>query len=664
MIIVTLENFDGCLASLVKAPALAVDCETTGLFPYKKDDLFSIQVSDEFEDYYFNFIDYDPAEPVLDKSWIPKLQPLFMQKRIFMQNAKFDMAFLAKHGIEFSQTDMHDTEVCGRLIRNDHLKYSLDEQSKRELGEAKDDSVMEWLKKNKKFLATEIPGKDTVFKAFHFDEVPYEMITRYGCKDTRLTFALGMKQVGQISELVKEAGGLEKSVGAVFEMEKKLTHVCFEIERVGVQLDREYCEKAIEFESARIEKTERLFREQTGFGIVDSGKCLGPVFEGLGFKPGRTEADEYEVNDTFLETVDHPLAGIVQEYRDARKRANTYFKSYQYFADRHGAIHANMKQAGTKTGRFSYMDPNLQNIPKGDPEADDADSSPFPIRRAFIPRDGFFLLSVDYKQMEFCMMLDEAGQHDLIADIKSGHDAHEATSKLTGLTRRAAKVLNFGLLYGIGVVTLARNILKLTPEQKRALKVYETNQRAQTMSLIPEETMEICAPIILETKQFKMRYFAALPMVENFILQCSGAVKTRHKRSPGNGWVKTWFGRRAYFDDPKWAYKAANAKIQGGCADCVKIAMVRLFDYLRDAKSRMILQVHDELVFEWSFDELHLIDGMQKIMETSYPHRYLPLTCSMGFSLKSFYDMVDGDPRIEIGKETGNSISRKNSSEA
>ncbi len=605
MIVVTMENFKEVINKLLKEKFLSNDQETTGLFPYKKDRLFAIQFSDEVEDYYFNFQKYSTGEAVLDFSVIKELQPIFQGRTIFMQNAKFDMAFLYKEGIRFDGCDIHDTEVAGRIIRNDHLKYSLDEQAKRELGEEKDDRVMEYLKKNKLFTSETIPGKDTVFKSYQFNRVPFEIIAPYGCKDTNLTRKLGMKQISQLKEMSANAHPGTKTVWDVHVLEKRLIHTCFHIERVGVKIDREYCDEAIRFESDRIEKAERLFADKTGIQLIDSGQCLGPVFEALGYQPGRTETGEYEITDAFLETVSDPLGGIIQEFRNARKRANTYFKSYIYFADSSGVIHANMKQAGTRTGRFSYMDPNLQNIPSDDTDSESVDDSPYPIRRAFIPREGYFLLSIDLRQVEFRMMLDEAGQHDLINKIKEGHDPHTATAELTGLSRKAAKTLNFGLLYGMGLDKLAL-ALGITRE---------------------------------EAAQFKRKYFAALPMVEHFIVSCSGAVKSRHASDPGNGYIRTWDGRRGYFDDPKWAYRAANFKIQGGSAGLIKIAMNSIDDFLKDKKSRMLITIHDELVFELHESEFSIVSELKRLMCKAYPHRHLPMDCSVEYSKKSLGDL-------------------------
>jgi DNA polymerase I-like protein with 3'-5' exonuclease and polymerase domains len=919
MKIVTPENFDACIEELLKEDFLAVDTETTGLQPWKNDRLFSIQFSNSTEDYYFNFQEYTTGEAVLKFTDICELQPLFYLKTIFIQNAKFDMAFLWKEGIRFDRADIHCTEVAGRLLRSDHLSYSLDNQSKRELGESKDDRVMEWLKEHKAFTSIKIPGKDTVYKSYHFEKVPFELISSYGCLDTRLCYRLGMKQIGQLQALKAEARTGQKSVFDVYVMEKNLTHACLEIERVGIKIDEDYCNEAIEFEAKRIHKAQEEFTNITGKELTDSGKFLGPIFEELGFKPGKTDTGEDAVTDSFLSSVSHPISKVVREYRDASKRANTYFKSFLYYSDTEGVIHPNMKQAGTSTGRFSYIDPNClsmdtevltkngwvngdnyagqeicvynngkltwevpsnkfisskkiqsmitvknehfdmrmtdthrvlhrnrktlkelvteaKNFPKdshiihggllegtveenpsllklliaiqadghiinnksstkvsfefikerkikrlisileglpydysvgngkrwrvvvditkikdnmylhekkltfnfliltrelrtlvfeelkfwdGDSTRKEfsycsrhiqnmdvvqaiaasigyrchiyrhsnkkneayvasfvrrdysgtansivkkekskekvwcvkvssgfflarrgsdtfitgncqnipaEDSSSLPVRRAFVPRLGYLFLSIDYNQMEFRMMLDEAGQFDLIEKIKEGHDPHQATADLTGLTRSASKTLNFGLLYGMGIAKLAI-ALGCTFE---------------------------------EAKSFKKKYFRALPMVENFIVQCSGAVKQRLMQSPGNGWVRTWLGRRAYFNDENFAYRAANSKVQGGAADLVKTVMVILHEFLLKYQTRMVLQIHDEIVFELHEDEMELIPKIMHIMENTYPYKSLPLTCSMSFSLKSLYDLQEGDPRGYIGKEARNDFQGKN----
>lgn len=667
MIVVNAENFAVVVSKLLLAVQLAIDTETTGLFAYRKDRLFSIQISDETEDYYFNFQPYKTGEPVLDFELIKQLQPLFLGRLLFLQNAKFDMAFLCNEGIKFDGSKIHDTEVVGRIIRNDHLRYSLDEQSKRELGESKDDRVMDYLKKNKLFTATDIPGKDTVFKAFHFERVPFEIIAPYGCQDTRLTYMLGQKQLKQIEEIISK-DTLGANIQSIYDLEQRLIHTCFYMERRGIQIDREYCKNAVIHETKRIDKAKRDFLEQTKFELIDSGLCLGPIFKSLGFTPGKTPGGEDEVTDPFLESVTHPLGKIVQDFRGSRKRANTYFKSYIYFADKEGSIHATMRQAGTKTGRFSYGDPNLQNIPSGESDNESEEDSAFPIRRAFVPRKGFFFLSIDYKQMEFRMMLDDAGQIDLIKKINEGLDPHDATAELTGLSRKSAKTLNFGLLYGMGIVKLAFSILKMSPEQKAALRIYESHQRENKLGLLPEDAGKLAYPIVQEMKAFKKQYFDALPNVENFIIKCSGAIRERYGRTEKtanpNGWIKTWYGRRAYFDDPKWAYKAANARIQGGCADVVKLAMNRLDDYLLPHKSRMLVQIHDELLFEIAEDENFLIDEILNIMETTYPHKSIPLTVSMSYSVDSFFDMIDGDPRERIGKGQGNQLQGENQAPA
>jgi DNA polymerase I len=409
----------------------------------------------------------------------------------------------------------------------------------------------------------------------------------------------------------------ENTVEAVFGMESELVHACFAMERVGIKVDRKYCMDAIVHEDRRRREAEELFTQITGKEIIDSGDFLGPIFISLGFVPKATETGEHKITDDWLESIPHELALTVQKYRDSRKRANTYFRSFLYYTDKNDVLHADIKQAGTKTGRFSYKEPNLQNLPR--PKKD---TSIYPVRRAFVPRDGFRFVSLDYDQMEFRMMLDESAQHDLIDKIKlDGHDPHDATSDLTGFTRDTAKTINFALLYGLGLYELALK-LRISVE---------------------------------EAKTFKREYFQKLPMVQRFVMLCKSAVVIRDQRSRGNGWIKTWFGRRAYFSEERFSYRAANSKIQGGCADVVKIAMNGIYRELADYQSRMSIQIHDEILFELSLDEMHLVANLKDIMQNAYPHRHLPLTCSGSSGLKSFFDM---NVKIEdlVGEEKGDVI--------
>jgi DNA polymerase-1 len=199
----------------------------------------------------------------------------------------------------------------------------------------------------------------------------------------------------------------------------------------------------------------------------------------------------------------------------------------------------------------------------------------------------------------------------LIEKIKSGHDPHDATSEQTGLTRSAAKTLNFGILYGMGLEKLAAAI-------------------GCTKG---------------EAREFKWQYFDQLPKVKNFI------------RSVQDKWLQTkviynWLGRRYDLDDDRWA----------GCADIVKKAMVELYAELCAYSSRMVLQVHDEVLFEVHYSEVDVVDKLVDTMEKAYKARHLPLTTSLAYSFKSFGDMIEVESTDALKKAVGKELSSKGNS--
>jgi DNA polymerase-1 len=589
------------LRKLNTKDVLVWDCETTGLKAYHGSRAFSVAMSDGIDNYYFNFQKYKD----LDSNFVLEpisLRPLTSRPRLWIaHNAKFDLHFTDRLDIKPDGTIM-DTEVLGRIFNNNYTYsggYSLDASSKRWLNAEKDDRVKQWMDANNAFTTGFYPdGKPE--KHYYFDLVPFDIISEYAMKDAELTFKL--------YEFFK----LNMYENKAVEIETNLTPVLFEIEKVGVLLDREYCVGAQQFEVERAGQAERRLVALCGGEFTDSAKFLAPILEARGFKLPTTEKGNKQITDEVLNQFPGDLlTRDLLEYRDAIKRESTYFGNYLgCCAESDNVIHPNFRQAGTVTGRMSCNQPNLQNIPAEDP-------SVYPIRRAFIPRPGFVFVSIDYAQMEFRLMLEYANQTDLIEQIKNGLDPHDATANLTGLSRKPAKTLNFGLLYGMGIAKLAK-----------AIGVSDA-----------------------EAKSFKYKYFDRLPGVKRFI-------RTSSDRQASRGYTFSWTGRRFYIDDPKWSYKAANSIIQGGCADICKLAMVRLFNYLREYHSRMVLQVHDEILFEIDIGELHIIKRLQEIMAEAYVAQNMPMTCSVSYSLKNFNDMkevsvdeIENDIRKELSED-------------
>lgn len=200
------------------------------------------------------------------------------------------------------------------------------------------------------------------------------------------------------------------------------------------------------------------------------------------------------------------------------------------------------------------------------------------------------------------MMLDLAGELELIDKVKAGLDVHKATAEMMGETRSRAKTLNFLLLYGGGVAKLAE-ALGITLDQAKALRG---------------------------------RYFERLPKVVGFI-------RDTIEEADRAGRIFNWAGRMYHFDR-ETSYKAPNTKIQGGGADVMRFAMVQIERFLAPYRSKQIATVHDEILFQVHKSELHLVPELQRIMENVYPHKHLPLTCSVSHSWQSWADKVKGYP--------------------
>jgi DNA polymerase-1 len=593
--LVTNDNVQSVIEGLLPCKRLVVDTETTGLKPFDGCTLFSLAIHDGEQGYYFNFNHYEGKdEYVLPSPLI--LKPLFDEPRLWIgHNIKFDLHFLAEAGlVACNWTAFYDTMVGARILRNDEISYSLDNCAQRNLDAKKDDEVKAWLDENKAFTKIDVPGKAAQVKAYHYENVPFDLISKYAIKDVELTQGLFDFQMPKFSDEEKE----------VVQQESYLIKVFYDMERRGIKIDPDFVKAGYSYERIERDKVLSEFKELTGEELVDSGKALAPIFERYGFElPLTFKSKQPDVSENVLRTMDHELPKLVLRFRDHEKR-HSYFGNYIYHSDSNDVVHANIRQAGTTTGRLSYMEPNLQNIPS-------SDDSKFPIRRAFVPRDGYFFLMVDYAQMEFRLLLDYANEEELIRRIKDdGHDPHDATAELTGLTRKAAKTLNFGLLYGMGIKKLGNAI----------------------------------GVGFDESKSFKQKYFQALPRVKNIIYKAQDTQRSRK-------FVKNWMGRRYYLDDPRFAYRAINSIIQGGCADICKKAMLSLYNELEGTDAHLLVQIHDEVLFEIPNDRVDLIETIVGIMDNAYPYRNMPLTTTAAYSVQSFHDAIEKDSWEDVVSE-------------
>ncbi len=597
--------FPAVVQDLSLVNTYALDCETTGINPFQGDRLFAIVICTGTISYYFNFQEYPDLDPslVLDASHLHKLKRVLEDpsKTFYCHNAKFDMAFLEKEGIEL-QGKIHCTMAVARILHNNHLSYTLKACVER-IGLEKSEAVEEYIRKHRLWEWQEIPGKKTRFKRKFFGRVSFNAMSSYSHTDGKVTFALGQFQRTSIRE----------DETRVYDNETRFTQVAYGIEKTGIRIDPIYCEKAAAHEQARAEEAVKTFEKLTQTKFLDSAKLFTKAFSAVAQSLPKTDKGNTSFDDEALKSLREdpahwPIAEAILCHRDASKKLNSYYRNFLHFADSEGIVHPNIRQSGTATGRVSIVDPALQTVNKEEDK-----KAEYSVRKSFIPRDGYFFVEMDYKAMEFRMLIDYAGEGSLAKKILAGLDPHQATADLVRIDRRSAKTISFGLLYGMGVTKLGES-LGITTEQARHLK---------------------------------NKYFSALPKVEYFISNVTRTAKER-------GFVFNWLGRRSYFPDPTFAYKAVNYLIQGGAADAVKAAMNRMHEFLQKKKSRMVLQIHDAVLFEISFSEIDIIPTLKRFMEEAYPPRKcLPMEVSVEYSLHSWGELT------KYGEEARDHIQRE-----
>ncbi len=611
--LVSRANFSQVLREIDNYRCLGVDTEGTGLH-FWKDVLFSIIISTERADYYFNFSTTEEKykDHTLDRSHFLDLITFFAEpaRDLYIANAKYDMHMLFNEGIELA-----GNVIClsarERVIRNDHFpaetEYALDAMGKRYLGQGKSEVVEEYIMKNKLFTRVNIPGKKKEVKRLHFDKVPLEIVHPYGELDGSLHRRVGKAQSNKLDELDIEypRSKIYGSIKDVARNEMRLTKTCFRMEREGIKVDVDYTNRAMAFEQDLLAKKKIDFQGLTGLEYADSNKLLVQAFERLGLTYPMTEKGNPSFKAEVLDGIENPVANIIKDIRHFEKRIGTYYSSFLYYRDGSDFVHPTIWQGGTEHGRMSYSDPNLQNVPKEDDEEDLV--KPFLVRSCFVPdSDEFCFVAIDWKAQEFRMMLDYAGEHNLIEAINNGADPHQATADETGLSRRQSKVINFGIAYGMGDEKLAK-ALGVTP---------------------PEAT------------EMKAKYFRKLRGVRTLIKKVGSVAKTR-------GYIRNWYGRVCHLKDPEYSYVMFNHMISGGCADVCKIAMNKADDMLMKTTSKLLVQVHDELLFKVHASELDIVPALSKMMDEIYkPQNGMLMTTSTEHSWKSWgkRDLIKGEP--------------------
>lgn len=414
-------------------------------------------------------------------------------------------------------------------------------------------------------------------------------------------------------ELIKSSGGETSLNELYFRMEEPLLKVLSRMERAGVKVDlgqlREFAD-GLRAELAEREERIRTMTDEPNLNI-SSPKQIGDVlFDKLHLDPKakKTGRGSYPTDETTLAALSgkHPVIGEILEFRGVKKLLSTYIEPFPgYISQKDGRVHTTFNQALTATGRLSSSAPNLQNIPIRTERGKE-------IRKAFVPgtSDGF-IVSADYSQIELRIMAHLSQDRHLIQSFREGIDVHKATAakifgipheEVTADQRRVAKTANFGIMYGISSFGLAQ---RLGISRSEAKKIIDD-------------------------------YFSAFPAIRSFIEDTLSAARE-------NGYVETIFGRRRYLPDINARNatvralaerNAVNAPIQGTSADIIKLAMISVDRKLAEEKlaSRMVLQIHDELLFDTAAGEVDrvmeiAVQEMEHVTELSVP---LTVECNYG----------------------------------
>lgn len=636
-VIVDKHNLSHCLDTIASSPFLGIDTETTGLLPFHGDYQFSTIISTLEENYYFNFLkepDHlgDYSDVILDKEIIPSLLPTDYSGRIFLANAIFDINFLLKDDLDLRKYRIYDIQFLARIVNNDRFNVMLNTLAK-DIGMSKLDIIDEYCKDNKLIERIKVPGRKLDDKKKLFSKVPFRYLAEYGCVDGSVTVKLGVHYFNQIIKM-NQNHPMEGGLSGIVETERDLVPVLSRMSQIGIKVDVEYCKKAAKYYDEQAQLIAQEYKDLTGIDFIDSNKCHSEAFKKLDLKFPLTEKGNPSFTKDALENMDTTISKLILKYRAFSKKSS-FLWSYTYFADKNDVIHTSIKQASTRTGRFSSSTPNLQQVPKRG-----EDKYEYPVRRAFKPREGFTLFALDFDQFEYRMMLNEAGELGVINQVLDGLDVHTATMNMMEIDERSkAKTINFLLLYGGGLAVLAMKLYG-TPLPEYLLKKIQKMHFQEDASMqfikkithLSQEEINHSIDILTKAKNDKQLYYSKLQKVKTYVRNIIKQAET--------GKMYNCFGR-CYRFSKNLAYKAPNYRIQGGTADWIKRAMVMIDNYLQENgfKSRMLLQVHDELLFEIHDSEITtVIPVIKKLMENVAPTAYLPYTVGVDYSRESWYD--------------------------
>ncbi|MCH2205206.1 MAG: DNA polymerase I [Lentisphaerales bacterium] len=557
------EMLDKCIETMKAAGDFAFDVETTSLRPFEAK-LVGIGVCAKKKEAWYVPLNGDIEQEII----LSKFKTLLEDDSIsvFGQNIKYDYEVMLNHGIRIANISF-DTLLASFILNPSSNFHDLDSQAIHFMNYKK------------------IPTADLIGKGKNqitMDFVAIEEVCKYCCEDVDVTF-----QLKKSHEKELKSRGLLKLFK---EMDLPLVEVLGNMEAAGIYVDEtELAGMSSEFEARIQELTTKIYALAGKEFNIASPKQLGVVlFEDMGLKAGKKTATGYSTDASVLEelAITEEIACLILDYRSLTKLKSTYVDSLpNEINPQTGRIHSSFSQATAATGRLASTSPNLQNIPTRTAEGKR-------IRSAFKPKEGCKFLACDYSQIELRIMAHLSEDPKLLEAFNKDHDIHSYTASLvfdvpqeevTKEQRYQSKAVNFGIIYGQGPFGLAKEI----------------------------------GVDVATAKTFISNYFMRYPNIQNYMQQTQALTRSR-------GYAETAFGRRRFIPEINHSNGrlrshgeriSVNSPMQGTAADIIKIAMIKIHAEMqkRNLASKMLLQIHDELLFEVPDSEM---EEMKKMVST------------------------------------------------
>ena len=568
---------------------ISIDTETSSLNPLEAE-LIGVSFSYDLNEAYYIPIGHKNIKSLNKELVLKKIKPLLEDPSIKKvgQNIKYDLIVLKNNGIEIDPVE--DTMLLSYVLDAGNNRHNMDSLSELHLG-------------HKTISYKDVVG--TGKKQLNFSDVNLEEATKYAAEDADVTLRL--------YNLLLERVNSEKLKKIYEVFEKPMIKLLSKLEINGVKVDQAYLEKLSKKFEERLKKIEKEIYEVSGKEFnIGSPKQLGEIiYNDLKIaKLKKTRKGSLATSAKILEDLaltGHKFPNLVLEWRQASKLKSTYTDALQnHISNKTKRVHTSFLLAATNTGRLASSDPNLQNIPIKTLDGKE-------IRKAFIAEKNNILISADYDQIEMRILADIADVKELKKAFKSNQDIHSLTAsqvfglplnKVTDDFRRKAKAINFGIIYGITQYGLAKQIAV-------------SNQ---------------------EALDFINSYFRKFPEIKDYM---NSTIKTCRKQ----GYVTNIFGRRIHLrgiNDKNFSVRsfqeraAINAPIQGSAADIIRLAMIKIDELLTNQKNKakMLLQIHDELIFEClkkDENEIKKIikDAMTSISSSEHHMFSIPLEVSI-----------------------------------